>query len=170
MHHPRCILRTCIPPLQNNRRERTCISRHLNCRVPRAWIECLPMTFSGAYSTTLAIIAAVVVPFTVFLKLWKSNEYSRSRKQHKGEAQDRAILPSPCRLLPSWFGFLGGHTLLISKSEQVRTLFFEMVISERDLSTSTKYHEAIGGGSPRIVQPLTIVFRSVTTLQYISSY
>ena len=36
----------------------------------------------------------------------------------KRKLHGRKILPSPCRLLPKWLGFYGGHTLLID-GEQV---------------------------------------------------
>ena len=65
----------------------------------------------------IAAVTTLLAAVLGYYLWWRFSELARARGQ-KRKLHGRKILPSPCRLLPKWLGFFGGHTLLID-SEQV---------------------------------------------------
>lgn len=66
--------------------------------------------------STLATLVAISVPSAVTVcMLWQRWTERRSRSEIRGQL----FLPTPRSLLPAWFGFLSGHTLLLER-EKVR--------------------------------------------------
>ena len=99
--------------------------------VPLSFILCparRPHNKSRVWQGRRMMIAAVTTLLAAVLGCylwWRFSELARARGQ-KRKLHGRKILPSPCRLLPKWLGFLGGHTLLID-GEQVGRLCVERV-------------------------------------------
>lgn len=69
------------------------------------------------------VIASLLCSSLIFHVLW--SRYWGSERKSKSARKGTVQLPTPRRLLPNWFGFLSGHTLLL-EAEKVRFLLISV--------------------------------------------
>lgn len=84
--------------------------------------------------TPTNVAQLMVFIFALYL-LWQRMAERRS----KSKCGKKTLLPSPRRLLPSWFGMISGHTLLV-KNGEVRAESVTRRTRDRVLCHDQKYY------------------------------